>query len=85
MSGLRRIMVSLPCSLLEQVDGEASHERLNRSELVREALKSYLDQKRRLKLREEMVRGYVEMAEINLELAEQWSWDTDVKAGGRDR
>lgn len=77
MGELRRIMVSVPCSLLEQVDGEASMERLNRSALVREALKAYLDEKRRLKLREEMMRGYVEMAEINLELAEPWSGGSD--------
>lgn len=73
MSGLKRIVVTVPSALLEEVDGVALSERSNRSELVREALRAYLEQKKRLKLREQMMRGYMEMAEINLEIAEQWS------------
>jgi len=56
MSQVKRIMISLPHALLEEVDGIAAVERLNRS------------RKRRL-LREEMKKGYLEMAKINLDIA----------------
>ncbi|NMA51912.1 MAG: ribbon-helix-helix protein, CopG family [Peptococcaceae bacterium] len=62
-------MISLPDALLEEVDGIAAAEQLNRSEFIREAMKLYIAERKRRKLREEMKRGYIEMAKINLALA----------------
>lgn len=70
MSELRRIMISVPSSLLEEVDGIISSTKGNRSELIRNALRMYLDERRKLEMREMLRRGYIEMAEINLSLAE---------------
>ena len=69
MSQVKRVMISLPDALLEEVDGIAAAEQLNRSEFIREAMKLYIAERKRLKLREEMKRGYIEMAKINLALA----------------
>ncbi len=69
MSCLKRIVISLPESLLKEVDGMVLLEQKNRSELVREAMRLYLAERRRLSLREQMKRGYQEMAHINLSLA----------------
>ncbi|MHB8918830.1 MAG: CopG family ribbon-helix-helix protein [Desulfocucumaceae bacterium] len=79
MSQVKRIMISLPDSLLAEVDGIVAAEQLNRSEFIREAMKLYIaDRKRRL-LREQMKIGYTEMAKINLSLAvEQYDAESEV-------
>ncbi len=69
MSQVKRIMISLPDTLLAEVDGLAAAEQLNRSEFIREAMKLYIAERKRLLLREQMKKGYLEMAKINLALA----------------
>lgn len=69
MPGVKRIMISLPESLLAEVDGLATMERRNRSEFIREAMKLYITERKRRNIREQMKRGYQEMASINLALA----------------
>ncbi len=70
MSQYKKIMVSIPDNLLEEIDNMVNVEKTNRSELVREAMILYLRERRKIRLREEMKLGYEEMAEINLKLAE---------------
>lgn len=60
----------MPGSLLEQVDGIARLEHRNRSEFIRAAMRLYLRIKRHRELLAQMERGYAEMADLNLELAE---------------
>jgi len=67
--GVKRIMISLPESLLKEVDGLASLEKRNRSEFIREAMKLYISERKRRTIREQMKKGYQEMAQINLSLA----------------
>jgi len=64
-------MISLPQNLLQEVDGVARKEKSNRSELIREAMKLYLQERRKQTIRESMQQGYVEMAKINLNLASE--------------
>ncbi|MGB9860518.1 MAG: CopG family ribbon-helix-helix protein [Moorellaceae bacterium] len=69
MPGIKRIMISLPENLLAEVDGLATLEKRNRSEFIREAMKVYIAERKRRAIREQMKRGYQEMAQINLSLA----------------
>ncbi|MGF7184280.1 CopG family transcriptional regulator/antitoxin EndoAI [Desulfitispora alkaliphila] len=69
MPSSKRIMISLPENLLEEVDVIAKSEQCNRSEFIREAMKLYIEEKKRRKMRDEMKKGYQEMAGINLALA----------------
>lgn len=71
MADLRRIMISIPSSLLQEVDGIIATEKRNRSEFVREAMRMYIEERKRRVIREVMKRGYQEMAIINLTLAEE--------------
>jgi CopG family transcriptional regulator/antitoxin EndoAI len=72
-------MISLPDSLLAEVDGIAAAERLNRSEFIREAMKLYISERKRRMLREQMKAGYIEMAGINLSLAvEQYQLEDEA-------
>lgn len=66
---LKRILVSLPNSLLDEVDAYVSSKGVSRSELVREAMKEYISHRQKMEIRERLKKGYELMAEINL----QWS------------
>lgn len=68
---LKKIMISLPQSLLEEVDGMVILEETDRSDVIREAMKLYIYEKKRRYLREQMCKGYQEMASINLSLAQE--------------
>lgn len=67
----KRIMISLPQHLLSEVDGVVETEQSNRSELVRQAMKLYLKERKRRQIRETMQKGYMEMANINLDMASE--------------
>lgn len=64
-------MISLPESLLAEVDGIVAVENKNRSELIREAMHMYLQEAKRQRIRERLKQGYLEMARTNLSLAEE--------------
>ncbi|MCX7841740.1 MAG: ribbon-helix-helix protein, CopG family [Clostridia bacterium] len=70
MAELRKILISLPDNLLKEVDSIVSVEKTNRSEFVREAMKLYIRERRKIEMRDKMKKGYQEMAEINIKLAE---------------
>jgi len=65
---LKKILVSLPDSLLKEVDEIVAIEKRNRSEFIREAMKLYIRERHKMEIREKMKKGYEEMAKINAEL-----------------
>lgn len=71
MHNTKRIMISLPDHLLQEVDGIVAMENSNRSELIRQAMKLYLNERKKRFIRESMQRGYMEMAKINLSMASE--------------
>ncbi|MBS5913604.1 MAG: ribbon-helix-helix protein, CopG family [Paenibacillus macerans] len=71
MHNTKRIMISLPAHLLQEVDGIVAMENSNRSELIRQAMKLYLNERKKRFIRESMQRGYMEMAKINLSMASE--------------
>lgn len=80
MPGVKRIMISLPEKLLKEVDDLASIEQRNRSEFIREAMKLYISERKKRTLREQMKKGYQEMADINLALAvENYEIESEVQ------
>nr|WP_092074691.1 ribbon-helix-helix protein, CopG family [Dendrosporobacter quercicolus]NSL47571.1 ribbon-helix-helix protein, CopG family [Dendrosporobacter quercicolus DSM 1736] len=64
-------MISIPNSLLQEVDGIIAMEKLSRSQFVRDAMRLYIEDRRRKAIRDNMRKGYQEMAIINLALAEE--------------
>ena len=71
MARTKRIMISLPYNLLEEIDGAVEMENRTRSEFIREAMKLYLQERRKRQIRERMQEGYMEMARLNLALANE--------------
>lgn len=65
------ILVKLPQHLLNELDGFVKQENVNRSELIYQATKAYLRERKKRQIRESMRRGYMEMAKINLTIASE--------------
>ena len=72
MSQLKKVLITVPDSLLEAVDSAANVEKVNRSEFVREAMKMYLSERKKHTRKEQLKKGYQEMAELNLSIAETY-------------
>jgi CopG family transcriptional regulator/antitoxin EndoAI len=64
-------MISLPHNLLEEVDGIVASENRTRSDFIREAMRLYLQEREKRQIRERMQMGYLEMARLNLRLANE--------------
>ncbi len=79
MSQLKKVLITIPDALLAQVDSAAKGDNVNRSEFVREAMKMYLREKKKQTVTEHMKKGYQEMADINLNIA-QMCFDADEQA-----
>jgi len=81
LAELKKILISLPDNLLKEIDSIVAVEKINRSEFVREAMKLYIREKRKIEMRDRMKKGYQEMAEINMMLAEMcFEADNDQQA-----
>lgn len=78
MGNVKKVMISLPNNLLQEVDGFVQKGSGNRSQFIREAMQQYLREKRKQELRQELRSGYIEMSKINLELADE-GLEYDVK------
>ena len=69
MPSSKRIIVTISEIMLSEVDHFTALENRNRSEIVREAIKLYLQVRKRELMIEQMKKGYLEMAPINLMIA----------------
>ena len=82
MAAARRIELTLPEGLLETVDSIAEKENITRSECIESAMRFYIEEREKRDLRDQMIQGYQEMAEINITIsvdffsAEQELWFT---------
>jgi len=65
----KRIIITISEILLSEVDHYTALENRNRSEIVREAIMFYLENRKREVMIEQMKKGYLEMAPINLTIA----------------
>ena len=70
MAELKRIVVNVPNNLLEKVDYFVQIENKNRSEFISDAMKLYIKEREKLRVREQLKIGYLQMAEININFAE---------------
>ena len=70
MSRHKKILITMPGALLDEVDNLAQKQNLNRSEFIREAMHSYITQKKNAMLELQLKKGYQQMSGINLEISE---------------
>ena len=65
-----KIIFTLPDYILSEVDEITQMENSNREDFAKAAFQFYIAQKKKISLKESMIKGYKEMAKINLSLAE---------------
>ncbi len=65
-----KIIFTLPDSLISEVDHIVQMENSNREDFAKAAFQFYITQKKRVEVKELMIKGYKEMGQINLSLAE---------------
>ncbi|SEN82306.1 CopG family transcriptional regulator / antitoxin EndoAI [Amphibacillus marinus] len=70
-ANMQEIVVRLPENLLNEVDGLIREEDSDLNDIIYEATKSYVRDKKEQHIRESMQRGYIEMAKINLNIASE--------------
>ena len=72
MSQLKKVLITVPDTLLDEIDALAGSEKTSRSELVREAMRKYIGEKKKAATIAQMEKGYQEMAELNLSIAKMY-------------
>ena len=70
MARQRKILISLPDSLLDEADNMAYSQNINRSEFIREAMRLYIRERKKTEIVQKLKKGYEEMAEFNLEYSD---------------
>jgi len=65
-----KIQVTLPSEVIKQLEELGEHEQARKEELIREAVCKFLRERNILNCEEMMKNGYIEMAEINMCIAE---------------
>ncbi|GLC29670.1 CopG family ribbon-helix-helix protein [Clostridium omnivorum] len=70
MSSSKKLVVNLSESLNNEFNKALEQDCKKRSEFIREAIILYIEEKKRLSLIEQMRKGYMEMAQLNVEISE---------------
>ena len=65
-----KITFTLPNYLISEVDHIVRIENSNRADFAKAAFQFYITQKKKIDFKESMIKGYKEMGQINLSLAE---------------
>ncbi len=67
----KRVVIDFPASLFEATENAAVELAINRSSLIREAVKQFLEERQRQKLEQELAEGYIANAVSSRILAEE--------------
>jgi metal-responsive CopG/Arc/MetJ family transcriptional regulator len=67
----RRVVIDFPGPLFDATEHAAVELAINRSSLIREAVKQFLEERRREKLEKELAEGYIANADSARVLAEE--------------
>ena len=78
MPASKRIIITVSEILLSEVDHFTTLDNRNRSEIIREAIRFYLGERKRELMIEQMKKGYLEMAPINLTIASETSVEEET-------
>jgi CopG family transcriptional regulator/antitoxin EndoAI len=70
MASCKKLVVNLNESLYNEFNKALEEDCKKRSEFIREAIILYIEEKKRHNIMDAMRKGYMEMAQLNLEIAE---------------
>lgn len=80
MAGQRRILVSLPDTLLKQLDAQIQLTSIGRNEFIRQSVEYYILECQRHASQAQVAAGYQAMGALNLSIARETEDDTDLSA-----
>ncbi len=69
MAEQKKVLISVPSALLDELDNIADKSGLSRNETVRIAIKEYVASRRKEEIAARLKDGYIEMSKINSEWA----------------
>lgn len=72
MAEVKKVLITLPESLLSEVDYLASLDNKNRSQFIGEAMQHYLQERKKMGIKAQLIQGYSQMAELNRQISEEW-------------
>ena len=78
MSTSKKLVINISKTLYTEFNKTLKKDYKKRSESFREAIILYIEEKKRLSYIDEMKQGYLEMAELNLEIADM-GFEIDIK------
>ncbi len=70
MAETRKVVVSIPSNLLEEASCMVPMEYKNMSDFVMEAMKLFIEEKKKLEIIEKLKKGYKDMSDLNVRLSE---------------
>ena len=70
MSNHKKILLTLPEDLLSEIDNLLPGSGMSRSEFIRKGLRFYVAEQTKIKIRELLKKGYMEIGMVNLRIAE---------------
>ena len=79
-----KITFTLPNYLISEVDHIVKMENSNRADFAKAAFQFYITQKKKIDFKEAMIKGYKEMGQINLSLAELGMTDEVSSKGNQE-
>ncbi|MGM0444798.1 MAG: CopG family ribbon-helix-helix protein [Bacillota bacterium] len=71
MEEKNKITIEISKELLKDVDDYIKYRRVSRDKFIKDAVTHYLCEHKKIELREQLKKGYIEMSDINLELAHE--------------
>lgn len=78
MADKKKVVINLPNTLYNEINEIIKKDSQKRSEFFREAIILYIEERKKQIKMDEMKKGYIEMANINRDYAEQ-GFEQDVK------
>lgn len=78
MTDKKKVVINLPDALYNEINEIIKKDSQKRSEFFREAIILYIEERKKQIKMDEMKKGYMEMANINREYAEQ-GFEQDIK------
>ena len=73
-TGTKKVIVEFPEDLLKQAESVASELSTDRSKLIRSAVETFLEERAKNKLEEELAEGYRNFAALDLAIAKEFEY-----------
>jgi len=71
---MKKIMITIPSNLLNEVETIAKEKKYNRSRIIREFLRSHIDELKRRELFKQLKEGYIVNSHRDQKISEEFSF-----------